>query len=216
VLYSFSYAANGSLGGTAVTQATGANAAAECSPVTYFTNNTTSKIFTGIGYANAGAADSYTVSNTGTFSGGVSDTTPNSLGGTSGIIVDNSSATAGDANVYFTGLAAGNVTSGAGAGNCKSFTVGGSSSGTTVTLTGSGFNFAAGQTIVVSGFTNNSGNAPTRANFNGTWVVAASPAPSGTSVTYTDANVSGTNNSQGGRTASWGTCGFQLSQTLLQ
>jgi hypothetical protein len=206
-LYSFSFpAGGGAITTKSNTTPSGTSSSAECSPITYFTSNSTSKIFMGIGSSSAaGTVDSYSVSTAGAFSAFTDDTTPNGLGGTSGIIVDNSSATAGLANVYFGGLTAGNIS--ATSGSCKSFSVTAKSSGTTVTLTGTGFNFTVGSTIVVSGF---SGTIP--ATYNGTWVVASVSGT--TSLTYTDTSASTDNTSSNG-TASWGVCGFQLTQSGL-
>jgi hypothetical protein len=130
------------------------------------------------------------------------DTSPGGLGGTSGIIVDNSSTTSSLANVYFAGLQAGNVAGG----SCQSFTVSASNAGTTVTLTGTGLNFPVGGTIVVSGFTG------TPAFYNGTFQVASVTGT--TSLTYTDSAAT-SNTSQTGHTAAWGTCAFQLTQSGL-
>ncbi len=207
VLYSFTFpAGGGTIALTTHTLTPTANAASECSPITYFTSNSTQKIFMGIGYATGGTVNSNTVL-AGVFSATTQDTTPSALGGTSGIVVDNSSATASQANVYFTGLAAGNVTAPVGgtAGNCKSFAVGGSSSGGTVTLTGIGLNFSFGSPIVVSGFTG------TEAAFNGTWTVATTT--STTSLTYAIPTLGVITTTSG--TASWGTCGFQMTQSGL-
>jgi len=205
-LYSFSFpSGGGAIGSGSSTTPSSMNSSDECSPITYFTSNSTSKIFMGMGYSSQGTVNSYTVSGTGGFSAATSVTTPNGLGGTSGIIVDNTSATAGLANVYFSGLTAGNVS--ATSGSCKSFSVTAKSSGTTVTLTGTGFNFTVGSTIVVSGF---SGTIP--ATYNGTWVVGSVSGT--TSLTYTDTSASTDNTSSNG-TASWGVCGFQLSQSGL-
>ena len=211
VLYSFTFPAGGgtiALTGTTLTPP-GGNSAQNCSPVTYFTSNSTEKIFMGIGYNNATAGsaviESNTVSGAGVIGPATQVTAPSSatagLGGTSGIVVDNASSTASLANVYFTALTAGNVTGG----NCQSFTVSGSSAGNTVTLTGTTLNFSAGGTVVVSGFT-----APNAA-FNGTWALATANA---TTLTYTVTSI-GTIASQAGHTASWGTCAFQLTQSGL-
>ncbi len=205
-LYSFSFnPSSGALGGSATSTVSASGTASdECSPLTYFTSNSTSRIFLGVGTAGAASSiNGSAVTTAGAIGALTGVTTPDGLGGTSGIVVDNSSATASLANVYFSGLTAGNVTGG----SCLSFTVSGSSSGTTVTLTGTGFNFAVGNPIVVSGFTG------TRAVFNGTFVVASTTGT--TSLTYTDSAASGTITSGTGGTASWGTCGFQLTQTTL-
>ena len=211
-LYSFAFPAGGGTIGTTPTSTNAPSSAAtapQCSPITYFTSNSASKIFMGIGGASAGGVvESNTVSVAGVISAATRDTTPNGLGGTSGIVVDNDSATASLANVYFAGLTGGNVTAGGIPGNCRSFTVSGRNSGTTVTLTGTGFNFSPGNTIVVSGFTG-ANHAP----LNGTWVVASTTGT--TSLTYTDSNASGTHAAQAGHNARWGTCGFQLTQSGL-
>jgi len=214
-LYSFPYPAGGGTIDTTPTSTYAPSSAAtepECSPITYFTSNSTAKIFMGIGGdSTGGVVESNTVSADGVISAATQDTTPGDptggLGGTSGIVVDNDSATSSLANVYFAGLTAGNVTAGGIPGNCQSFTVSGSSSGTTVTLTGTGFNFSTGNTIVVSGFTGS------HSRFNGTWVVASTTGT--TSLTYTDTNLNGTHNAQSNHNASWGTCGFQLTQSGL-
>ena len=109
VLYSFTFpAGGGAFALTAFTLTPTANAASECSPITYFTSNSTGKDFHGHWLMPAGGHElnSNTVS-AGVFSATTQDTTPNALGGTSAIVVDNASATASQANVYFTGLAAG-------------------------------------------------------------------------------------------------------------
>jgi len=201
VLYSYSFnPSNGSLGSSATSSTTPtANAASECSPLTYFTSSSTSRLFAGIGYASGGTVNSWSVSS-GSFSSSTQDTAPSGLGGTSAIVVDNSSSTTGLANIYFSGLSAGNVSGTSG--NCQSFSVSGSRSGTTVTLTGTGFNFSSGGTVVVSGFSNTA--------LNGTWALTNATS---TSLTYST-TTSGAIATESG-TASWGTCGFQLSQATL-
>jgi len=211
-LYSFNFNPNnGSVGTTPADMVapTGTTATDECSPITYFTNNSTAKIFWGMGSATDGTANSATVS-AGSLPAAnaiTQDTTPNGVGGTSAIIIDNASATSSLANVYFSGRSAGNITAGATPGSCKSFAVTGSNSGTTVTLSGASFNFSVGTTVVVAGFTG------TPAFYNGTFVLTGATA---TSLTYTDtAAVSNTSQTGTGHTASWGTCGFQLTQSGL-
>jgi len=205
VLYSFSFSpVTGVLGSSPTATLSGSSTATdECSPLTYFTSNSTSKIFLGTGTAaSTGSIKSSTVTGAGAIGALTTVASPGGLGGTSGIIVDNSSTTASLANVYFSGLQAGNVASG----SCQSFTVNGSNTGTTVTLTGTGLNFSVGSTIVVSGFTG------TPAFYNGTFVVATVTGT--TSLTYTDAAAI-SDTSQSGHTASWGVCGFQLTQSGL-
>jgi hypothetical protein len=208
-LYSFSFPENGGvLGSGSTLTPSGTSSGDECSPLTYFTSNSTSKIFLGVGSsATDGWINSSTVTSGGSIGSLTTQTTPSATGGTSGIIVDNSSSTSSLANLYFSGLAAGNVGAGASSGSCKSFTVNGSNVSTTVTLTGTGLNFSVGNTIVVSGFT---GTIP--ATYNGTWTVATVSGT--TSLTYVIGSSSG-NSSQSGKTASWGTCGFQLTQSGL-
>jgi hypothetical protein len=209
-LYSFSFPSGGGTIGAAAAssvQPSGTNASDECSPLTYFTSNSTSKLFWGMGGAgSASSVDSLTVTGTGVLTGTITkDTAPNGLGGTSGISIDNASSTSSLANIYFSGLSAGNVTAGVTPGGCKSFSVSGASTGTAVTLTGTALNFTVGSTIVVSGFV-----AP-RTAYNGTFVVTAIGGT--TTVSYTAPGA--TTHASAGGTASWGTCGFQLTQTGL-
>ena len=77
-----------------------------------------------------------------------------------------------------------------------------------MTLGGSGFNFVAGDTIIVSGFHWNTCFLQWDLGY------SRSPAPTGTSVTYTD-SLATSNTSQSAHTASWGTCAFQLTQLFL-
>lgn len=211
VLYSFSFpSGGGTIGATATSsvQPAGTATTDECSPLTYFTSNSTSKLFWGIGGAgSASSVNSLTVASNGLLTGTITkDASPNGLGGTSGISIDNASSTSTLANIYFSGLSAGNVTAGVTPGSCKSFAVSGGSVLTTVTLTGVGLNFTVGSTIVVSGFV-----AP-RTLYNGTFVVTAVGGT--TTVSYTAPGAI-TQGSATGGTASWGTCGFQLTQTGL-
>ncbi len=122
------------------------------------------------------------------------------------MIIDNTSSTSALANVYFSGLSTGNVVAPVGGtpGSCKTFTgLSATVSSSTVTVTGSSsFNFAVGQTVVISGFGGT--------NYNGTF----------TTITGTDAShvkytssASGSAGSAG--QASWGVCGFQLTQSGL-
>jgi len=203
-LYSYSFpAGGGTIGASAAhTLTPGTATTDQCSPLTYFTSNSTSKIFLGIGTAAAASSiNSSTVTNaTGAIGALTTVTSPNGLGGTSGIIVDNNNATDSLANVYFSGLSAGNVTGG----SCQTFTgLSASVSSGTVTVTGSSsFNFAVGQTVVISGFGGT--------NFNGTFTTVAGTDAS--HVKYTS-SASGTPGAAG--QASWGVCGFQLTQSGL-
>ncbi len=215
-IYSFTFdPSTGALSSTPTDSVAPSNAVAadQCSPMTYFTSNSTQKIFWGMGSTD-GTVNSTTVVAAGTLpapAGITQDTVPPALGGTSGIVVDNASATSSLANIYFSAQAAGNITApiGGTAGSCKSFTVSGANTAAgvvTLTVTAGGpHNFAIGNTIVVSGFTS------TAASYNGTFVVSGIGA---TTITYSD-SLATTVTSQAGHTASWGTCGFQLTQTGL-
>lgn len=214
VLYSFSFnPTSGALGSSPMSTLVVANSdpGDECSPMTYNTSGSTSRIFWGMGEAavtgTADTVNSLPVTTAGMLTGTITqDTTPDGLGGTSGIIIDNSTPT-GESNVYFTGLTAGNVTApiGGTAGSCVQnvSVTSASTNGTTVTLNGSGFNFSAGATVIVTGFTSGS------AGYNGTWKLATA---SSTVLTYLDSSGTGTETT--GK-VSWGVCAFQMTQSTL-
>jgi len=202
VLYSFTFNPNSGVLGTSAAHTltpSGTAATDECSPLSYFTSNSTSDIFFGMG-TSTGSINSSTVTNTGSIGALTTKASPGGLGGTSGIIVDNSNATTSLANVYFGGLQAGNVTGG----SCQTFTgLSASVSSGTVTVTGSSsFNFAVGQTVVISGFGGT--------NYNGTFETITGTTAS--TIKYTS-SASGTPGTAG--QASWGVCGFQLTQSGL-
>jgi hypothetical protein len=203
VLYSLGFNPTSGVLGSVVTGPNGsATATDECSPVTYFTSNSTQKIFFGTGTAaSTGSINSSTVS-AGTIGALTTDASPGGLGGTSGIIVDNSSSTASLANVYFGGLQAGNVGSGTCVQNVSVTSA--STTGTTVSLNGSfSTNFVAGDTVIVSGFTGS------QIGYNGSWQLTSATA---TTLQYSDS--SGTGSSATGIVGK-GVCAFQLTQSAL-
>ena len=122
-IYSFGFpSGGGTISASGGTQApSGLSAADECSPITYFTSNGpgTERLFGGVGQNGAGNV----VASVPVIGGGIGVPTtvgtPSGLGGTSGVIVDNASASASLANIYFSGLSQGNLSSG----NCTNFTV---------------------------------------------------------------------------------------------
>lgn len=92
------------------------NAGEECSPLTEFYDGTTDRLFFGTGSASSGFIKASTIttslSNSGSCRNGrptaTCVTAPSALGGTSGIIVDNSVSNGGT-NLYFSTLAPGDV-----------------------------------------------------------------------------------------------------------
>jgi hypothetical protein len=86
----------------------------ECSPLTEFYNQTTDRLFFGVGGTSTGYLESSTITTsmtTPTCTGAPTSscvTSPNALGGTSGIVIDNQLSNGGT-NIYFSTLAAGSV-----------------------------------------------------------------------------------------------------------
>ncbi len=86
----------------------------ECSPLTEFYNGTTDRMFFGVGSSTNGLLQSSTITSSLTTPACASPPSsscvraPNSLGGTSGIVIDNQLSNGGT-NIYFTTLAAGSV-----------------------------------------------------------------------------------------------------------
>ena len=85
----------------------------ECSPLTEFYNGTSDMLFFGVGNSNNSHVESSTITTsltTPNCSGTTSTcvTAPGALGGTSGIVIDNSMPNGGT-NIYFSTLAAGTV-----------------------------------------------------------------------------------------------------------
>src|SRR5258708_22204721 len=84
----------------------------ECSPLTEFYNGTIDRMFFGVGSSTNGLLQSSTITSSLTTPACASPPSsscvraPNSLGGTSGIVIDNQLSNGGT-NIYFTTLAAG-------------------------------------------------------------------------------------------------------------
>jgi hypothetical protein len=87
----------------------------ECSPLTEFYDGTTDRLFFGVGnsdgYVKTSTLTNKSISTPSTCTAGSPSsscvTTPANLGGTSGIVIDNTLSATGGANIYFSTLAPG-------------------------------------------------------------------------------------------------------------